>query len=64
MIRTEVIKVLALYNMSVRELKLGVKRRKYNKRVLKDANMLRNKLEQEVWLGNRIIYKLVKKELI
>lgn len=59
MIRTNVIKVLALYNMSVRELKLAVKRRQYNAQVLKDAHMLECKLSQEVYIGNRRIYKRV-----
>ena len=59
MVRTSVIKVLAIYNMSVRELKLAVKRRQYNAQVLKDAHMLECKLSQEVYLGNRRIYKRV-----
>lgn len=59
MIRTSVIKVLALYNMSVRELKLAVKSRQYNAKVLKDAHVLECKLSQEVYLGNRRIYKRV-----
>jgi hypothetical protein len=57
MIRTNVIKVLAQYNMSVRELKLGVKRREYNKRVLKDAHFLETVLSAQVWLGERRIWK-------
>jgi hypothetical protein len=42
--RTNVIKVLVLFNMSVRELKLCVKRKEYNKRVLKDADLLMSEL--------------------
>ena len=57
MIRTNVIKVLAIYNMSVRELKLGVQRGLYNKMVLKDAHALECKLSAEVHCGDRRIYK-------
>jgi len=38
--RTNVIKVLVLYGMSVRELKLKVAMKQYNERVLKDATLL------------------------
>lgn len=59
MIRTNVIKVLAQYNMSVRELKLKIKRREYNKMVLKDAHALECKLSSEVRLGNIAVFKNV-----
>jgi len=59
MIRTAVIKVLAQYNMSVRELKLEVERRKYNKSLLKNAHDLECALSSEVWLGDRTIYKSI-----
>jgi hypothetical protein len=55
--KTSVIKVLVVFQMSVRELKLGVKRKLYPKNVLKDPDMLESILQQEVWLGNRVIYK-------
>lgn len=42
--RTNVIKVLVLYGMSVRELRLKVRRREYNKAVLRDAAMLMSTL--------------------
>ena len=38
--RTNVIKVLVLFNMSVRELKLKVARKEYNAIVLKNADEL------------------------
>ena len=38
--RTNVIKVLVLFGMSVRELKLKVARKEYNERVLKNADEL------------------------
>lgn len=42
--RTNVIKVLVIFNMSVRELKLKVKRKEYNKAVLRDADLLMSTL--------------------
>jgi len=38
--RTNVIKVLVLFNMSVRELKMKVARKEYNERVLRNADEL------------------------
>jgi hypothetical protein len=48
-----------MYSMTVSELKLGVKRREYNKKVLKDAHLLETVLSQQVWCGDRRIYKKV-----
>jgi hypothetical protein len=50
--RTNVIKVLVLYGMSVRELRLKVKRKEYNKAVLKDAALLMSTLMIEKHLQN------------
>ena len=42
--RTSIIKVLVLFQMSVRELKLEVKQRRMNKKALKDPNYLMERL--------------------
>lgn len=49
--RTNVIKVLVVFGMSVRELRAGVKARKYNKEVLRNADMLMSTLmiERASW---------------
>jgi hypothetical protein len=59
MIRTNVIKVLALYNMSAKELKLGMKQGAYTPNIIKDAHFLETVLSAQVWLGERKIYKKV-----
>jgi hypothetical protein len=45
--RTNVIKVCVLFGMSVRELRLKVKQREYNARVLKEADLLMSTLMLE-----------------
>lgn len=45
--RTNVIKVLCIFGMSVRELKLKVARKEYNAKVMKDADLLMSTLMLE-----------------